>query len=150
KSDMGRERPRRRGCPGRGRFRSGVRRGAAGYSLPQADPEPGMGRLLSHLLAETARRAPDAPAIAGEVSLSYGALDGLASALAGALVEAGVRPGDRVALLLPPGPPGTLAAHAVLKAGAVYVPVEPSIPPARAALLLSTVGAKGVIGEAAS
>jgi L-proline---[L-prolyl-carrier protein] ligase len=105
--------------------------------------------LLSHLLVESARRSPEALALAdGDGSLSYGRLEGLASALARSLAGAGVGPGDRVAILLPRGLASTVAVHAVLKAGAIYVPVDPASPPARAALHVSSAAAKVAIGGA--
>ncbi|MCI0585812.1 MAG: amino acid adenylation domain-containing protein [Planctomycetes bacterium] len=104
--------------------------------------------LLSHLLVESARRSPDALALEdGDESISYGRLEGLASALARSLAGAGVGPGDRVAILLPRGVDSAVAVHAVLKAGAIYVPVDPASPPARAALLVSSAGAKVAIGN---
>ncbi|HKB16696.1 MAG TPA: amino acid adenylation domain-containing protein [Planctomycetota bacterium] len=108
-----------------------------------------MALLLSHLLLDSARRSPDALALAeGDESLSYARLEGLASALARSLAGAGVEPGDRVAILLPRAVASTVAVHAALKAGASYVPVDPAFPPARAGLLVSRAGAKVAIGDA--
>jgi O-succinylbenzoic acid--CoA ligase len=56
--------------------------------------------------------------------LSYGELAQQASEAAGALLELGVAPGDRVALALAPGPAFVAALHGCFLAGAVAVPVD--------------------------
>ena len=53
------------------------------------------------------------------------ALDRLSDAFAAALVEAGVRKGDRVALVLPNCPQFLIAELAAWKAGAIVVPLNP-------------------------
>jgi o-succinylbenzoate---CoA ligase len=72
-------------------------------------------------LLRAARRHPDRPAIN---ALTYAQLlaevDGTARRLAGR----GVRPGDRVGIALPPGDAFCVALHAVLRLGAVAVPVD--------------------------
>ena len=65
---------------------------------------------LATLLAESARQAPDKPAIViNDVVLSYAMVDGLARRFAGALGDLGVRRGQHVALLLPNVPQFTIA-----------------------------------------
>ncbi|MFJ9747311.1 non-ribosomal peptide synthetase [Streptomyces chartreusis] len=88
-------------------------------------------------------RTPDAPALEsdGEV-LTYGRLDALSGALAGRLREAGVRPGDTVALPLPRSVAMVVAQLAVLKAGGCCLPLDPAAPAGRLAALLEAVGAK--------
>jgi amino acid adenylation domain-containing protein len=66
---------------------------------------------------------------------TYGELDGDANALARALIQAGVRRGDRVALFLPKGVEAVTAVYAAMKAGAAYVPIDPNGPAARGALV---------------
>jgi amino acid adenylation domain-containing protein len=63
--------------------------------------------------------------------LSYGELAVLSDRLAARLLDAGCRPGDRVALLLPKQPLAIVAIQAVLKAGAVYVPLDAESPAPR-------------------
>ncbi|MGH9211828.1 MAG: amino acid adenylation domain-containing protein, partial [Acidimicrobiales bacterium] len=55
----------------------------------------------------------------------------LSDRLAARMVDAGVEPGDRVALLLPKSPLAIVAIHAVLKAGGVYVPLDAESPTPR-------------------
>lgn len=73
-----------------------------------------------------ARTAPDRTAlVCGDETLTYGQLDELTDRLAGWLDARGVRPGDRVGVQLPNCPQFVIAMLAVLRAGAVHVPVNP-------------------------
>src|SRR3954453_3585724 len=77
-------------------------------------------------LRHWARERGDRPAVVlGDRALSYAELDERSDRLAGCLVEAGVRPGDRVAVVMGNRLEVRIAFHAVLKAGAVHVPVNP-------------------------
>ena len=59
-----------------------------------------MAYLLQHLLADSAARQPDRPAVAaGDRSLTYSELDRLSNQVARALLAQGVAPGDRVGVL---------------------------------------------------
>lgn len=82
---------------------------------------------LPAALADAARATPDKPAIvyAGVVT-SYAQLSARVDALAGALQQRlGVAAGDRVLLLGQNCPQWVTACYAVLRAGAVVVPVNP-------------------------
>jgi long-chain acyl-CoA synthetase len=81
---------------------------------------------LHAALAEAARRYPRRTAIRflGR-SLSYVELDGLVNRFASALIQLGVRKGDRVALMMPNCPQMVLAYYGGLRAGAVMVPTSP-------------------------
>jgi len=57
-------------------------------------------------------------------TLTYARLDADANRLANALVASGVRPGDRVALLLPQCPETAIAQMAILRMGAVAMPLS--------------------------
>jgi amino acid adenylation domain-containing protein/non-ribosomal peptide synthase protein (TIGR01720 family) len=84
------------------------------------------------LFDERVVRTPNAPAVTcGDVTLSYAELDGRANGLAHWLVSQGVRPEERVALLLEPSAEHVIAELAVLKAGAVYVPLDVRAPAKR-------------------
>ncbi len=72
-----------------------------------------------------AARHPKRQAIVFEgKAISYGALERCAAALGGALEQAGVKPGDRVALYLPNIPAYALAYLATLRIGAIAVSVN--------------------------
>ncbi|HEY8926740.1 MAG TPA: amino acid adenylation domain-containing protein [Polyangia bacterium] len=62
--------------------------------------------------------------------LTYGDLDATSSAWAARLQAAGVGPGVRVAVCVPASVDILVAMIAVFKAGGVYVPLDPSHPPA--------------------
>ncbi|MEV0675448.1 amino acid adenylation domain-containing protein [Actinosynnema sp. NPDC050436] len=84
------------------------------------------------------RRTPDAEAVVcRDRSLSYAELDRRANRLAHALLDAGVRPQDPVAVLLRRDVELVVALFAVLKAGAVYVPMDPDYPQDRLAFMFA-------------
>jgi long-chain acyl-CoA synthetase len=84
-----------------------------------------MGLNLASLLVESAERAPEMPAIRlGDAELSYGELDERSGRLATLLSERGVKPGDRVGVMLPNVPEFPIAYYGVLRAGAVVVPMN--------------------------
>ncbi|MFJ6623464.1 amino acid adenylation domain-containing protein [Kitasatospora sp. NPDC091335] len=85
-----------------------------------------------HALVELqARRAPEAVAVrCGDRELTYGELDSRAGRLAAVLAERGLAPGGRAAVALGRGTEVYVALLAVLKAGAAFVPLEPSAPDA--------------------
>ncbi|MFE3824437.1 amino acid adenylation domain-containing protein [Streptomyces sp. NPDC059092] len=121
---------------------------ARGPRVPYADR-----RTLHSLFEEQAARTPDRPAVLsgpatgapGDAPLTFGELDAAANQVAHALRAAGVRPDDRVAVLLERGPLTLVAVLGVLKAGGAYVPVDPGHPPARIAYVLEDSRAKVVL-----
>ncbi|CAL9516038.1 Tyrocidine synthase 3 [Streptomyces sp. enrichment culture] len=91
---------------------------------------------------EQAARVPDAPAVSlGAATVTYAALDAHANRLAHALRARGVGAEARVAVQLDRGPDLVAALLAVWKAGAAYVPVDPSYPAERVASIVATSGA---------
>ena len=69
---------------------------------------------------------PDKPYIYyGDRVLSYGETNELAKKLANALMELGIKQGDRVSLTLPNIPQFIICSHACMKIGAILVPVNP-------------------------
>ncbi|HSN87986.1 MAG TPA: AMP-binding protein, partial [Thermoanaerobaculia bacterium] len=89
-------------------------------------------RPLHDFFEEQAARAPERLAVqGGGSSLTYGELDRLANRVARLLLARGVQPGDNVGVCLERSPELVAALFGVLKAGAAYVPLEPSYPPAR-------------------
>ncbi len=112
--------------------------GTAVATPPTPRPTARPGREPAHeQVARQARAHPAAVAIRdGEHSVSYGELDSTASALADVLVDRGVRPGERVAVAVGRGADAVTAFLAVLRAGAAYVPIDTTQPPARSHLLM--------------
>ncbi|BAC70909.1 putative non-ribosomal peptide synthetase [Streptomyces avermitilis MA-4680 = NBRC 14893] len=101
---------------------------------------------VEELFAERARTAPGHPAVVhGDTVLSYAELDHRSELLAARLRAEGLPPGEPVALLLRREPTLVVAALAVLKAGGVYLPVDPDYPADRVAYLLADSGARRVL-----
>ncbi|HEU4727011.1 MAG TPA: class I adenylate-forming enzyme family protein [Kofleriaceae bacterium] len=97
-------------------------------------PAPGFvpaGSLtLDEVLRQWAAHQPDAPALiyAREPSAgrtcTFAELDRLADAFASALIDAGVAPGARVAVILSDEPACLGAVYGILRAGAIVVPID--------------------------
>ncbi|HEY3568483.1 MAG TPA: amino acid adenylation domain-containing protein [Thermoanaerobaculia bacterium] len=118
---------------------------------PAPAPAPAL-RCLHQRFEAQVDRAPRAPAVtvagAAGAPLTYGELDARANRLARHLQAHGVRPGDRVALLLERSAELVVAILGVLKAGAAYVPIDPAYPAERVAFLRADSGATLLITEA--
>jgi amino acid adenylation domain-containing protein len=80
---------------------------------------------------------------------SFTELDADANRLANLLVDHGVGPDDRVAVLLSRGPALVVALLAVLKAGGGYVPIDPAHPAQRMAFILRDSGARLLLTDRA-
>ena len=103
---------------------------------------------LHELFEASAARSPDAIAVAFEErSITYRALDERANQIAHHLVARGVRRGDSVVVLLDRGAQMIPALLGTLKAGAQYVPVEPSFPILRIAEIVSACRARHALTE---
>ncbi|HEX4975569.1 MAG TPA: amino acid adenylation domain-containing protein, partial [Pseudomonadales bacterium] len=93
---------------------------------------------LAALFEEQVNCRPDAPALlVGETFLSYHSLNQRANAAAQALVEAGVLPGQVVALSAARSTERVIALLAIVKAAAVYLPLELDLPPERVKRMLT-------------
>lgn len=80
---------------------------------------------LSSFLEAGAAAHPSRDAIVlGDLRLSYGVVNALASQVASMLADRGVKPGDKVALSCPNTPHFTVAYFGILKAGATVVPLN--------------------------
>ncbi|MGH8079833.1 MAG: amino acid adenylation domain-containing protein, partial [Lysobacter sp.] len=96
-----------------------------------------------------AQNAGEVPALAYEGGLlSYAELNARANRLAHHLIALGVRPDQRVALLLERGPNLVVAMLATLKAGGAYVPMDPQYPGERLAFMLDDAKPKVVLTQA--
>eukprot|EP00741_Cyanophora_paradoxa_P015461 tig00020892_g14924.t1 len=93
-----------------------------------------------------ARQRPEAVALAFNArEVTYGELDAWAEAIAARLAAAGARRGGTVALLLSRTPEMVASLLAVLKTGAAYVPIDPSVPAERARSILEDAEPKVLI-----
>ncbi|MEO3886370.1 amino acid adenylation domain-containing protein [Nonomuraea sp. B5E05] len=109
------------------------RRHVIGLGRPARPLERRPERIEEIFAARVAER-PRAVALTGEDrTLTYAELDERAGRCAASLHGMGVRPGDRVGLCLERTPDLVITMLAVLKAGAVYVPMDPAYPADRLA-----------------
>ncbi|OUM08469.1 non-ribosomal peptide synthetase [Pseudomonas syringae] len=104
---------------------------------------------LQHLFENQVQATPDRIAVNSESgSLTYQELNRRANQLAHRLRAAGVAPQELIAILLDRSLDMIVSTLAVLKAGAAYVPIDPSSPAERIAYVLSDSGARKVITRA--
>ncbi|MCL6478635.1 MAG: acyl--CoA ligase [Peptococcaceae bacterium] len=83
------------------------------------------GMTAGDYLDRAVMSVPDQAAIIfNNNKITYRQLDNLVNQLAGSLLHLGIRHGDRVALLLPNWPEFIIASQAILKIGAVKVPLH--------------------------
>jgi amino acid adenylation domain-containing protein len=105
-----------------------------------------MQRLLPQLVTESALRNAVAPAVVMDgVTLDYASLEERSNRFARSLVAHGVRRGDRVALWCPKSPDAVVALYGIMKAGAAYVPLDPSSPAPRVATIARDCEVAGLV-----
>ncbi|NSC25672.1 amino acid adenylation domain-containing protein [Streptomyces albus subsp. chlorinus] len=115
----------------------------------EAALEPVAPRLLHEAFFTHAATTPDRTALvttAGQ-EVTYGTLARQALRVAATLGDAGVRPGNLVAVTLPKGPEQIAAVLGVLAAGAAYVPLGLEHPAARLERVHATAGFEVVLGH---
>ena len=101
---------------------------------------------VSVFLAESAEVYPDAVALrCGAASATYSELASDAARLADCLIDGGVRPGDRVAIMLPNGPAFVVVLYGIWYAGGVAVPMSPSQRASRGGIRAYDLGFEGVV-----
>jgi amino acid adenylation domain-containing protein len=107
-----------------------------------------MAHLLHHYLRDSASSAPDSLALVdGDREFTYAELDERSDRVAGRLIELGVSRGDRVGIYLPKSAEGVIGIYAAMKAGAAYVPIDPSAPVSRVAYIANNCGIRHVISS---
>jgi long-chain acyl-CoA synthetase len=103
---------------------------------------------LDQDLRRAAETAPEREAVVvGERRMTFAELDAAASALAARLHALGVERGDRVALLLPNGAEAAIAIYGTLRAGAAFVPLNPTIKTDKLAYVLRDCEAVAVVTD---
>ncbi|WP_350304365.1 amino acid adenylation domain-containing protein [Photorhabdus viridis] len=103
---------------------------------------------IHQLFEQQVERTPGATAlIAGDQTLSYAELNARANRLARQLIELGVYPNEHVAILLERSIELVVAQLAILKAGAVYVPIDPRVPDERKNWLINDCSAKLLLAD---
>lgn len=105
---------------------------AADYSLH---------RCAHHLFEQQAERTPDAVALVWrDEQITFAELDRQANQLAHYLLQRGIGPETPIGVCLERSTYLAMALLGVLKAGGVYLPIDPTYPPERCAYMLSDAG----------
>lgn len=105
--------------------------------------------LVQRFLESSAARLPEKVClISGSRRLTYREIDTMANRLANAMVSSGIRRGDRVGIFLGNSVEAVVSVFAVLKAGGVFVVINPSTKHDKLAYVLSNCRARGWITDA--
>src|SRR6266581_5255374 len=107
--------------------------------------------LVQDFLECTAALLPDKVALvcAGQ-RLTFAQIEAMSNRLANALIASGIHRGDRVALCLHNGVEAVAAIFAVLKAGGVFVTINPTTKKEKLLYILNNCRARGLLIEPAS
>ncbi|WP_042161234.1 non-ribosomal peptide synthetase [Paenibacillus gorillae] len=104
---------------------------------------------LHRLFERQVRETPQKIAVEmGNLAYTYSELNEHANRFARILESRGITPGAKVALLLQRSPNMIAAILAVLKAGAVYVPIDPQYPEERIMFMLQDTEARVIVASA--
>ncbi len=105
-------------------------------------------QCIHNLFETAAKRAPNRIAVeCGEQSLTYSELNARANRLADFLRRSGVKPGNCVGICLDRSLDLVVGLLGILKAGAAYVPMDPSFPAERLAWMMEDAGITLLITE---
>jgi amino acid adenylation domain-containing protein len=105
--------------------------------------------VLAGLVPRAAAARPDAVALVGfDTQRTWSEVDERTASLASTLLDAGVRPGDRVAVARRKGPESFEAVHGILRAGGVVVPIDPVAPASAARQVIRDAEVRAVVGDA--
>ena len=108
-----------------------------------------MAYLLQQLLTESAASFPQNEAIRYQgQALTYAELDAVTNQLARALRGSGVQRGDRVGIYVHKSLASVISIFGILKAGAIYVPLDPNSPAKRLAYIMRNCEIKVLLSAA--
>ena len=106
--------------------------------------------FLHEGMEQQAAKHPDRLAlVASDATFTYAEFNAAADRIANALVARGVKPRDRVAMLLPRTSRVMLSMYGILKTGAAFIPCDPHYPTDRIQLILDDSDARYIITDAA-
>lgn len=102
--------------------------------------------LLHHLLTESSQKHPDRTAVTfKDKSITYADLEIKSNQLALTLSQHGIKKGDRVGIMLGKSVDAMISLFGILKAGAIYVPLDPLAPVNRLGHILTHCGIESLI-----
>jgi fatty-acyl-CoA synthase len=105
-------------------------------------------RIISDILRLQAFRNPEAVALSYEGQIdSFADLDQLVSRAANALIAAGIEPGDRVAMLSHNNRAFIILRFAIVRAGAIFTPINFMLNADEIAYILDHSGARAILAE---
>lgn len=114
---------------------------AAGSGFNDTERRYAFEESLDRLFEVQVEQAPERVALRHKgQQMRYGELNERANQIAHLLISLGVRPGDRVGLILERSFDLIAGIYGILKAGAAYVPMEPSYPLARRKEIANSAG----------
>ena len=104
--------------------------------------------LIPHTIDQSAERFPEQEAFRFESkSLTYAQLVSQSNSLAHFLRDRGVQRGDRIGIYLNKSLESAVALYGIMKAGAAYVPLDPTAPGTRIRLILQNCRIRGLITQ---
>ncbi len=107
-----------------------------------------MNYLLPHAISRSAEKFPDKEAFrCGNKSITYYDLERKTNQLANQLIQLGIKKGDRVGIYLRRCLESAIAVYGIMKAGAVYVPMDPDAPAARTSFLIADCAISVIISD---
>src|SRR4051812_19433038 len=114
--------------------------------------EQATGRTMADLVSAAAERFGDKPAVRYKrdgdwAELTYGEVGTIVDEIAQGLIELGLQPGERAAVLANTRPEWTFSSFGISSAGGVVVPIYPTNSPKECAWVLGDSSAKIVIAE---
>ena len=102
--------------------------------------------ILQQLLTESAKGRAEHPAVwARGRTLSYGELDQRSNQLAHFFRQRGLKKGDRIGIFFPKAVESLVAMFGALKAGVVYVPLDPNQPSDRISYIIGNCGIRALV-----
>ena len=105
-------------------------------------------RIISDILRLQAGRIPEEIALSYEgQSDSFAALDQYVSRASNALIAAGIAPGDRVAMLSHNNRAFVILRFAIIRAGAIFTPINFMLNADEIAFILDHSGARAILAE---
>ncbi len=109
-----------------------------------------MAYLLQQLLTKSSYQFPEKAAVwARSTTLTYCQLEEQSNQLARLLQARGIRKGDRVGMYFPKAVESVVSMLGILKAGAVYVPLDPQAPARRISYIIANCGIRALITTSA-